>query len=196
MSGLETLAVAVTLASVWLTVTQVVWCWPLALISVSLYGVLFYQARLFADMGLQGFYFVLSAYGWWAWLHGGEDQGQLQVSRLSLRRGILLFLLAAGFAVALGSTLSRWTQASFPYLDSTLTAFSLVAQWLMTRKILENWLVWIAVDVVYVGLFTVKQLYLTAGLYGLFLAMAAAGLIQWRRSMDASQPTLQTEVTS
>ncbi len=184
MTLFELIAAAVTLLAVYLTARQIIWCWPTALVSVTMYAVVFYQAKLYADMGLQGIYFLLSVYGWWAWLHGGEDhQSKLDVSLTSGRTRILLLVLATAFALVLGTALARWTDASLPFLDSALTSFSLAAQWLMAKKRLESWIVWLAVDFVYVGMFTYKALYLTAGLYAVLLLLAAIGLADWRRSM-------------
>ncbi len=193
MTLFELIAVLVTLAAVWLTARQVIWCWPTALVSVTMYAVVFYQAKLYADMGLQAVYFALSVYGWWAWLHGGEDRSELKVSLVSWRARAVLVLLGAVFALGLGTLLHRATDASLPFMDSALTSFSLVAQWLMTRKHLESWIVWIAVDVFYVGMFVMKELYLTAGLYAVFLLLAAVGLAEWRRSMAEPADGLAAE---
>lgn len=183
MTFLELIAVVVTLAAVYLTARQVIWCWPLAMVSVTLYAVVFYDARLYADMGLQAIYFALAIYGWWAWLHGGDDHSELRVSLASwpVRIGLLIFGAIAG--AALGMALHRFTNASLPFMDSSLSSFSIIGQWMQTRKILEAWLLWIAVDVFYVGMFVFKGLYLTAGLYTVFLYLAAVGFISWRRSM-------------
>ncbi|MEE8523714.1 MAG: nicotinamide riboside transporter PnuC [Thermoanaerobaculia bacterium] len=183
MSAFELVAAGVTLAAVWLTARQIIWCWPVALVSVSLYAVVFYQVKLYADMGLQGIYFVLSIYGWWAWLHGGEERSELQVSKASWRLRAILLAIGATTAFGLGWLLSRWTDASLPFMDSALAAFSLVAQWMMTRKLLDSWIAWIAIDVFYVGMYVYKELYPTAGLYAVFLLLAAMGYVEWKRSM-------------
>ena len=185
----------ITLLAVYLTTRQIIWCWPLALVSVALYAVVFYDARLYADMGLQGLYFGLAVYGWWAWLHGGKGHGELEVSRSSGRTRAVLVTLAAIGGVVLGQTLSRFTDASLPFMDSMLTSFSIVAQWMQTRKLLECWLVWLAVDVCYVGMFAYKELYLTAGLYSVFLVLAAMGFAEWRHSMK-TDPLAGFEPTS
>ena len=184
---IETIAVVVTLVAVYLTTRQIVWCWPLGMVSVSLYAIVFFQAKLYADMGLQGLYFVLAAYGWWAWLRGGVDRGELPVSRTSVRAGILLLIGGAVGGVLLGQALSRFTDASLPFLDSLLTSFSVAAQWMQTRKLLEAWLVWLAVDVLYVGMFVYKDLYPTAALYAVFLGLAAFGYASWRRSLPPEE---------
>ncbi len=187
MFSLELVAVVLTLLAVYLTVRQIIWCWPLAMISVALYAMVFYDARLYADMGLQGLYFGLAVYGWWAWLHGGEDHGELEVSLTSPRRRVVLFLVATLGGILLGQTLTRFTNASLPFMDSMLTSFSIAAQWMQTQKLLESWLLWLAVDVFYVGMFLHKELYLTAGLYAIFLVLAAMGFAEWRRSMRGSR---------
>ena len=182
----ELLGVLTGVVAVWLTVRQNVWCWPVGLVNVALFAVVFARARLYADAGLQGVYFALCLYGWWAWLHGGRDHGPLAVTRSTRRERLALAALAVAAAALLGTLLHRGTDASFPYLDSALTAGSLAAQWLQARKRLENWLVWIAVDVVYVGMYVAKDLHLTALLYAGFAALAVAGLREWRRSLAGS----------
>ena len=190
MITLESIAVVVTLLAVYLTTRQVIWCWPLGMISVSLYAVVFYQSKLYADMGLQAIYFVLAGYGWWAWRRGGGNHETLRVSWASRNARMVLVTIGAVAGIVLGQTLHVLTDASLPFMDSTLTAYSIVAQWMQTRKVLEAWLVWLAVDVFYVGMFLYKGLYLTAGLYAVFLYLAVLGFVEWRRSMvrDVAQP--------
>lgn len=194
MLSIELIAVVVTLAAVYLTTRQNIWCWPLGMVSVTLYALVFHQARLYADMGLQGLYFALAAYGWWAWLHGGADHGRLEVSLASGRARALLFALGGVAGVGLGLTLERFTDASLPFLDSLLTSYSVVAQWMQTRKLLESWLVWLAVDVFYVGMFLYKGLYPTAALYALFLLLAVKGFVAWRRSMGGGEAAVAAGV--
>ena len=153
--------------------------------NVVLYAIVFYQVKLYADMGLQVVYAGLSVYGWYEWLHGGENRTELHVTRTGPRLGALLALIAVAGSVLLGMLLHRATDAALPFMDSALSSTSLVAQWMMTRKKLENWLVWSAVDVLYVGMFIYKGLYLTSALYAVFLALAVGGYIKWRRSMTA-----------
>jgi len=194
MVSLELVAVVLTLTAVYLTARQAIWCWPLAMVSVTLYAAVFYQARLYADMGLQALYFGLAIYGWWAWRHAGEDHGELHVTLASNRTRVALAAIAAVAGILLGQALSRYTDASLPFMDSSLTSFSIVGQWMQTRKLLEAWLVWLGVDVFYVGMFLYKGLYLTAGLYAIFLYLAVLGFMKWRRSMGAVrvQPATET----
>ena len=185
MSPLELFAALIGAISVWLSVRQNIWSWPTAIINVVLYAIVFYEAKLYADMGLQVIYAILSMYGWYEWLYGGEGRTELHVSRTGARLGALLALIAAAGSAVLGVFLHRATDAALPFMDSFLSSTSLVAQWMMTKKLLENWLVWIGVDVLYVGMFIFKGLFLTAGLYAVFLALAVKGYIDWRRSMAA-----------
>ena len=185
LTTLEAAAAGFGILAVWLTTRENVWCWPTGLINVGLYIIVFYQARLYADMGLQLVYVVLCIYGWYHWLHGGKDHGKLQVSRVTARSLGVSFLVAVVFFLILGFVLARTTNADLPYLDSALASFSLVAQYFQTRKWIENWIVWIAVDIVYVGMYIYKQLYLTAGLYAVFLVLAVVGYSKWRQTIDS-----------
>ncbi len=187
MNWLEATAVAFGIISVYLSVRQNIWSWPTAIVNVSLYFLVFRDAKLYADMGLQVIYFILSVYGWYEWLYGGANRTELRVSRGTPRMTVAVVAVAGASVAILGTVLARSTDAALPYVDSTTTSTSLVAQWMMTRKVLENWAVWMAVDVVYVGMFIYKSLYLTAGLYAVFFALAAMGFAQWKRSYDGDR---------
>jgi nicotinamide mononucleotide transporter len=171
-----------------LTVRENVWCWPTGLVNVGLYVIVFAEAKLYADMGLQVVYVALCLYGWYAWLHGGKDHGALRVTRAPLRTLAALAVAAVAFAAVLGTLLRTLTDAALPYWDASTASFSLAAQWLQTRKWIENWAVWIAVDTVYVGMYVVKGLYPTAGLYAVFLVLAVAGHVAWRASLRTAEP--------
>ncbi len=184
---LEATAVAFGIISVYLSVRQNIWSWPTAIVNVLLYFLVFRQAKLYADTGLQLVYFALSVYGWYEWLYGGTNRTVLKVSRATPRMSLVLAAVVMVSVAVLGTLFARATDAALPYLDSTTASTSLAAQWMMTRKVLENWAVWIAVDVVYVGMFIYKSLYLTAGLYAVFLVLAAMGWAQWKRSYAADR---------
>ena len=186
---IELTAAAFGIAAVYLSARQNVWNWPLGIINVTLYIYVFYKAKLYADMGLQGIYVVLAVYGWWHWLHGGANHGALRVSRVPTRDIVLLGIAFVAGTTALTSFLSRATDASLPFADSALTAASLVAQYMMTRKYVEAWLVWIVADIAYVGMFTYKSLWPTAGLYLVFTVLAVVGWQQWRASLRHQPPT-------
>jgi nicotinamide mononucleotide transporter len=179
---LQWTAVATGIVSVYLSVRQKIWSWPTALVNVALYFVVFREQKLYADMGLQVIYFVLSLYGWYEWLYGGANRTELTVSRATSTMTLTLTAIAVVGVAVLGTLFARFTDAALPYVDSATATTSLVAQWMMTRKVLENWAVWIAVDVVYVGMFVYKHMYPTAALYAGFLVLAVMGHLQWLRS--------------
>ena len=181
---LEAAAVLLTFASVIFQIFENIWGWPTTIAGVALYSFLFFHERLYADMCLQAVYIVLAIYGWYQWLHGGEAKTERRVSNAPLRIQAAAYLIGAVAAVILGFTFRYTTNAALPFLDSTLTSYSLVAQWMLTKKYLENWIVWIAVDVVYVGMFIFKHLYLTAGLYVVFIASCTWGFVQWKHSRE------------
>lgn len=173
---------------VWLVVRENIWTWPLGLANNAFFIALFLDARLYADTALQLVYIVLGVLGWRWWLRGGAGRTPLRVSRAPAPTLLTLAaLVAAGTA---GLTLFlRSVGDSAPFLDALTTTLSLAAQYLLTRKALENWFVWIAADIIYIGLYLDKGLPLTAALYGLFLALCLAGLRQWRRSLTVAEPT-------
>jgi len=181
---LETAAVLFGIVSVYLSVRENIASWPTAIVNVTLYIFVFQRARLYADMALQVVYIGISLYGWYEWLHGGRGKSRLAVSRGNRRLAAVLAGIGLAAAALLGTLLARYTNAALPYLDATTTTTSLIAQWMMARKILENWIVWVAVDVVYIGMFVYKSLVLTAGLYAVFLVLSLMGYFQWRRSLS------------
>ncbi|HLA30118.1 MAG TPA: nicotinamide riboside transporter PnuC [Pseudomonas sp.] len=181
MSNLEIIASAIGVWAVWLTVKQNRWCWPIGLVMVLMYAWIFFAGKLYSNMLLQGVYAALQLYGWWQWTRGGESQQGVQVSRLS-NQG-LLFSLALGAlgALALGYLMANHTDATAPWQDAALSAFSLVAQVWMAQKRVECWPLWIVLDLLFVVLFLEYGLHLTAGLYALFTLLAANGWLTWRR---------------
>jgi nicotinamide mononucleotide transporter len=183
---LEVAGIVATLICVWLNTRQNIWGWFWAIVSSALYGVIYYQARLYSDMELQGVFIVLSLYGWYQWRFGGTQRGELPVSTMPARFWVPCLLIFLAFTAVSGYLHGQYTDASLPYLDSALTAVSLVAQWQMARKYLENWILWIAADVCYVGLYLYKGLTGTAVLYALLLALALKGYLDWRRSLRLS----------
>lgn len=180
---IEAVAVAFGIAAVFLSTRQNVWSWPLGIVNVALYIIIFHDAKLYADMGLQAIYIVLACYGWYHWLHGGAHKTELKVSRVPGREALLLATLFLVGTAALSTLLARMTDASVPLADSALTAASLVAQYMMTRKYLESWIVWIVADTAYVALFIYKALWLTSILYLVFCGLAVMGWRQWRTSL-------------
>jgi len=180
-SALEAVSFVTGAACVWLTVKESVWNFPVSLVNVATFLVVFARARLLADAGLQVVYFVLTAAGWYQWLYGGEGRTRLRARRVPRGEAALVALSGAALTGALLVVLPRLGGSAVAW-DALTTSLSLCAQWLLNRKYVENWYCWIAVDVVYVPLYLYKGLYLTSLLYAVFLCMATMGLIEWLRT--------------
>lgn len=182
VSPLETVAVALGIANIVLIALRNIWNYPVALAMVSLYAVIFFEAKLYSDAGLQLFFFAINVYGWWAWSRNRADEGEVTVERLA-PRALLAWIAGSALAIlAWGTMMSRLTDASHPYWDGSVAMLSVAAQILMTRRYLENWHWWILVNLVSIPLYYVKDLQLTTGLYMLNLVLAIWGLIEWRRA--------------
>lgn len=179
INALEWTATLSGLICVILTIRKSIWCWPVGLLSVTAFMVMFWSIRLYADAALQVFYVGTGIYGWWAWLHAGPQGGILPVGKLSLRgwwTAGLFVTFGLGF---FGWLLANHTDADFPYWDTLTTCLSLVAQILLMRKIFETWVFWILVDVISIAIYSAKGVHLTAGLYGIFLLLAITGFLKW-----------------
>lgn len=177
---LELISFVLSVITVLLNIRQTHWAWLFAILSSATYAMVFFGARLYGDMGLQGVFIAVSIWGWYQWLRGGAQHQGLGISRLDrsgVRNSVLGWL--AGFAL-LSLFLKYFTDTDVPFIDAFLTAGSLLGQLLLSRKKIENWHVWILVDVLYVGLYWYKQLVLTGILYAVFVVLALIGLRRWQ----------------
>lgn len=179
---LEAISVVTGALCVWLTVRESLWNFPISLVNVSAFFVVFFKARLFADASLQVVYFGLTLYGWYLWLYGGNQKSALRVSRSTPRSMLTVAVTCVALTFTLWFVL-RLVGGSASFFDAITTALSLCAQWLLDRKRVENWFYWIAADLIYIPLYAYKHLYLTAGLYAVFLAMCFIGVREWRESL-------------
>jgi nicotinamide mononucleotide transporter len=184
----EPVATVLGIISVALLVRQNIWCWPTGIVMVTLYIFIFYDARLYSDMGLQVAYVFMQVYGWYHWVNGvPRADAQLPVTHVA-RSAALAWLGAIGVGtVGLGYAVDTYTNADLAYWDAATTVMSLVAQFLQARKILECWALWIAVDVLAVGIYAYKGLYMTTVLYTVFLGLATWGYLEWRRTLAAKR---------
>ena len=186
LNWLEIIAVAWGILTVYLTVRQNNWCWPVGSASNVLFAVIFFRERLYADMALQVIYIGLNFYGWYQWLHGGAGNSALAVARAPAQARLVLATLSVASIAILGTALARFTNADLAYWDSTTTILSLAAQYMLARKWIENWGVWITVNVLYIGLYAYKGLYLTSAQQLVFIALSIAGYLSWRRELRAA----------
>ena len=179
-SCLELVAVLFGIAGVYLSIEEKISNWPVGIINVSLYALLFWQQKLYANAGLQVFYAGISVYGWYRWLRGDPRGGPLIVRRTP--RALLLPLVGATAAMWVALVvITRLAGGTMPVLDAGTTSVSFVAEWMLARKLLENWAVWIGVDAVYVVMLLAGHLYLTAINYAVYFVLAVMGWVAWRR---------------
>lgn len=181
MSVLEIAAFVLGVINVALVVRRSIWNYPFALAMVALYARIFYDAKLYSDALLQFFFFAVNLYGWWAWSRVAASKGDIVIERLGVRSRLAW---AAGTAIAIviwASLVQRYTDAALPWWDATAAIVSVAAQLMQSRRLIESWMLWIGVDILSIGLYAVKGLWLTMLLYLVFLVLAVWGLIDWRR---------------
>lgn len=184
---MQWIGAALGAAYVVLAIRQVPWCWPIGIGNAALFLVAYVNARIYGAAGLQAVYIVVSIYGWYEWLHGGADHGRLEVSRTPAGWAAWLAVSGAVASVALGLVLERQTNDALPFADAAVTAFSLVAQWMATRKWLENWLLWVGLNMSNVAICISQRLYPMSALYAFFLVLAVLGFREWSRSMRQAE---------
>ncbi len=197
---IEWIACGFGFAAVLLTIFRSVWCWPIGLVQVALFVVVFYQNRLYADMILHVIYVVLQFYGWFAWLRSRRHSDTnvvtqpaeaISVDRCGRREMLCIAIIVALGAALWGYLLATYTNARAPYIDSFIASASLMAQLLLAHRKLENWILWIIVDVVAVGLYFEQNLRVTSMLYLVFLGLAVYGLwtwhVQWTREISSEK---------
>lgn len=170
------------IAGVWLTLKQNILCFPAGIVNVGIYALLFFENKLYADAVLQIIYIVLLVYGWINWGKQRDLKG-FSTSRTPAKMRIALVAICLTSTALLGFLFSEFTDASLPYLDSLLTSMSLIAQWMIAKKKIENWLIWIFADTLYVFMYAYKHLYLTSVLYFIFILLAVLGYREWKKSL-------------
>lgn len=196
MSGMwiEIFGVVTGILYVILEVKQNRLLWPLGLLTSATYVYVFFNGKFYADMGLQVYYVLISIYGWYYWSRGGQrsDTGELQVVRGGKRQLFILFLVFVISWAGIYFLLDRLTDSSVPLGDSFTTALALVATWMLARKIIEHWFLWIIANLVSIALYIYKGLYPTVILYAVYTAMAVYGYLEWKKSIKG-EPANETE---
>jgi nicotinamide mononucleotide transporter len=191
MSALEVIAVFLGMINVTLVVLRSIWNYPFGIVMVSLYAVIFYETHLYSDALLQIFFFFVNIYGWWYWARGKAEAGEVRVELLSNRARVAWLGSLVALTIGWGWLMDTRTDAHFPYWDGAIAMTSVAAQILMSRRFLENWVLWILVDVLAVGLYWVKDLKLTSALYVVFLALSIWGFEEWMRvRREAGRPAV------
>ncbi|MGI2261266.1 nicotinamide riboside transporter PnuC [Shewanella sp. GXUN23E] len=183
----EGIAVILAVAYLLLAMKENVWCWAAAFVSTAIYTVLFWQVALLMESVLNVYYMGMALYGYWLWTRGGGQQHGVALVSWSWQRHALLIGVTALVSVAVGWLMASFTHASFAYLDAVTTCFAVMTTFLVARKVVENWLYWVVIDLVSIYLYLSKGLMLTSMLFVLYVGMAAAGYLMWRRDWQASQ---------
>lgn len=180
---IELLASVLGILYVILAIRQNIWCWMAGIINVVLYIFIFLNARLYGDMALQVFYLLMSIYGWYSWKFSkSKNKEVLVVTQLTQNSGFLLLVILTILSVGFGYLLS-FTNSDIPYWDGLTTALGLIATWMIARKIIENWLVWIFTDLLCVGIYYYKELYPTAIFYLIMAILAVVAYYKWKKDM-------------
>lgn len=179
MSVLEWISVGFSLAYVVLLSREIVWAWPAGIIGSFLGLLVVFEARLYLDSGLYLFYVLLGAYGWYLWEFGEKGRPELPIIHTPKREWPLLIGLGVLGTLCLGYIFANYTDADLPFWDAFTTSFSLVGTWMQARKHLENWLLWLVVDAVYIGVYVYKGLFAFAILSGIYLILATYAYFHW-----------------
>ncbi len=190
----EGLAVLLAIIYLVLAIRQHAACWPAAIASAGIFLFVLADAGLYMEAALQVFYIAIALYGWRLWLVGESEQQPLFVTRWRVRQHIAALSTIAVLTAASGELLSRFSDAALPYLDAFTTWGAVITTWMVARKVLDNWIYWFVIDGVSIYLFISRDLYLTAGLFGIYLILVVIGFLSWRRSMrDAMKPMANSQ---
>lgn len=190
MNYLEIAGTITGLAYLWFEYKASIWLWPASIIMPAIYIFVYYDTGFYADMAISVYYLAASIYGWVMWLKRGSDGKSLPITRTPRKYILPLVAATAVLFAAIAAVLVNFTDSTVPYGDSFTTALSIVALWMLSRKYAEQWLAWIAVDVVCAVLYFYKGLYPTGALYALYAVIAVAGYFKWIKMMNDEQQTL------
>ena len=188
MNWLELIASILGIISVWFVVRRNIWAFPVGIVMVVLYFFIFYEAKYYGDMVLQVVFVVMQVQGWYEWSRGNRaDDDRIAVRKLAPQQWLLTGGLLVLGTLGIGYLLQRFTDAALPWVDALTTSLSLLAQWWMNKKYLDNWTLWIIADAIYLYQYAYKALYFTTVLYAVFLVLAVMGLREWKQKM-VTQP--------
>jgi nicotinamide mononucleotide transporter len=187
---IEILGAILGIIYVFFSIRQSILTWPIGLLTSVLYVWVFLVSKLYADMGLQMYYVVISIYGWYEWLKGNQTNhsGPIRISRITMKLAAILSIVSTVIFFLIWFILENYTDSPVPIPDALATALSIVATWMLARKILEHWLVWIFVDAFSIGLFWYKDLHPTIFLFGVYTIMAVLGYREWKREAPSIPP--------
>ncbi len=182
---IELLGTIAGLIYIFLSIKQNILLWPVGIVNVSLYIYVFFVSKFYADMALQFFYLFISIFGWYNWAHGRQEDENagLPVVKLTGKLGLILLVVSLTIMGGIAFILVNYTDSDIPYWDAFTTAFSITATWMLARKFIEHWIIWIVVDLVSAGLYIYKGLYPTTILFLVFTILAFVGYFEWRKDL-------------
>ncbi len=189
--GLEILGTLASIVYLYYSIREKIWCWPWGIVASVVSITIFFTVRLYADMGLQFYYLFISVYGWYYWLYGKSKQSgnHVVITRTSSLQWLFLLMAGVGtYILILGVLLyvPDWLQvekSSMPYLDALTTAASIIATWMLARKLIEHWLLWIVIDSISMGMYLYKGLFFYAFLFVVYTVGALVGYVEWRKKI-------------
>jgi nicotinamide mononucleotide transporter len=195
----EIIGTIISLIYLYFSIIQNKWLWPLGLVSSAIYALIFFKAGIYADMGLQIYYVVISIYGWFVWIkiQNTNSSGKGTIKSVLGSNFLILWLLIASSVIfiILSQLLMHFTDSTIPYIDAFITALSITATWMLAKKYIEHWLVWIVVDTVSAGVYYYKGLYVTILLYSVYTIFAVAGYLMWLNSFRKQKSDLMQNKT-
>jgi len=186
---IELLGAILGILYIFFSIRQSILTWPIGLLTSMLYTVVFFQSKFYADMGLQVYYVVISIYGWYFWLKGTnpKENSVVSVRELSKKLWVILGITSIVIYVILVFILINFTDSDVPYMDSLTTALSIVATWMLAKKYIEQWIIWVFVDAVSAGLYVYKNLWPTVILFIVYTVMAILGYIEWKKDLKTPE---------
>jgi nicotinamide mononucleotide transporter len=182
---IEVLGAATGLIYLYLEIKQNIWLWPLGIVTSAFYIFVFFTSKFYADMGLQLYYLIISIYGWWHWLYGGNTSNKKELPVTKTSSELWIYLLLASFVLfgLMVIVLKNYTDSPVPVGDAFVTALSITATWMLARKLIEHWWIWVVVNLVSLGLFIWKDLYPTSILFFFYFTLAVVGYYKWKKEM-------------
>ena len=189
---IEFIAAIISIIGVWLTTKQILWCWPVSLLGLILSLYVFFNTQLYLQATLQIFYIVIAVYGWFNWKRGEKNDIKLIISRLKIKAGLMYLGTGIVLTLIVGYLFRQYTEDPMPWMDSLTTVCGIITTFLMAKKILDNWLIWIFNDIILVGMCYYQKLYIFTILYVVFIILAIYGFIEWRRDLKSPQPTVDS----
>ncbi len=188
MTTYEAIAMILAIAYIVLAIKQSLWCWPAAFVSTLIYTILFYDVSLLMDSALNAYYLIMAVYGWYSWKFGGKlEQQELEVSTFGLSKNIQIIIVLSIISLGFGYVMANYTSADFAYVDSFTTVFAVFSTYMLAKKIIENWIYWIVIDIVSIYIYIQKGLNLTAVLFMIYTILAFVAYQNWKKEYDNTE---------